>query len=191
MFYAIFSKYWWFQTKRITGLLVLLQLYKEKPFGQFLIFTIYQNYTFAITPFLFSNLWFLDIFFPVFLYLGKVWHNVLSWCRAPRSPGRWRGRGWNRSWFSCVRRSHTALDRAPTQSMTTNRHPLWRKHNEGKSYFGQLSNTRPVYKGANRILKAILDHNLLPDWVCVFTSIATTMGLFTQERIMFWKSFAF
>ena len=31
-FYAIFSEYWWFQTKRFTGLLELVQLYKQNLF---------------------------------------------------------------------------------------------------------------------------------------------------------------
>ena len=41
-FYAIFSKYWWFQTKLFTRFLELMQLYKQSPF---FIFTICQNYT--------------------------------------------------------------------------------------------------------------------------------------------------
>ena len=44
-FYAIFSENWWFQTKRFTGLLELIQLYKQNPLDKFLILTIYQNYT--------------------------------------------------------------------------------------------------------------------------------------------------
>ena len=49
-FYAIFSKYWWFQTKLFTRLLELIhvQLYKQNPVEKFLIFTIYQNYTMAL-----------------------------------------------------------------------------------------------------------------------------------------------
>ena len=48
-FYAIFSKYWWFQTKRFAGLLEIVQLYKQNPLEKFFIFTIYQNYTLALT----------------------------------------------------------------------------------------------------------------------------------------------
>ena len=47
-FYAIFSKYWWFQTKWLTGLLELVQLYKQNPLEKFFIFTTYQNYTLAL-----------------------------------------------------------------------------------------------------------------------------------------------
>ena len=43
-FFTIFSKYWWFQTKWFTGLLELLQIYKQNPLEKFFIFTIYQNY---------------------------------------------------------------------------------------------------------------------------------------------------
>ena len=43
--YAIFSEKLWFQTKRFTGLLELIQLYKQNPLEKCLIFTIYQNYT--------------------------------------------------------------------------------------------------------------------------------------------------
>ena len=46
-FYAIFSENWWFQTKRFTGLLELVQLYKQNPLEKFFIFTIYQTYTLA------------------------------------------------------------------------------------------------------------------------------------------------
>ena len=48
-FNAIFSEYWWFQTKWFTGLLELVQLYKQNPLEKFVIFTIYQNYTVALT----------------------------------------------------------------------------------------------------------------------------------------------
>ena len=41
-FYAIFSENWWFQTKRFTGLLELIQLYKQNPLEKFFIFTIYN-----------------------------------------------------------------------------------------------------------------------------------------------------
>ena len=34
--------------KRFTGLLELIQLYKQKPLEIFVIFTIYQNYTLAL-----------------------------------------------------------------------------------------------------------------------------------------------
>ena len=44
-FYAIFSENLWFQTKRFTGLLELIQLYKQNPLEKFFVFTIYQNYT--------------------------------------------------------------------------------------------------------------------------------------------------
>ena len=47
-FYAIFSESWWFQTKRFTGLLELLQLYKQDPLEKFFILTIFQNYTLAL-----------------------------------------------------------------------------------------------------------------------------------------------
>ena len=36
-FYAVFSKYWWFQTKLFTGLLELIQLYKQSPLEKILI----------------------------------------------------------------------------------------------------------------------------------------------------------
>ena len=36
------------QTKRFTGLLELMQLYKQNPLEKVLIFTIYQNYTLAL-----------------------------------------------------------------------------------------------------------------------------------------------
>ena len=49
-FYAIFSQNWWFQTKRFTGLLDLIQLNKQNPLEKFFIFTIYQNYTLALKP---------------------------------------------------------------------------------------------------------------------------------------------
>ena len=45
---AVFSENWWFQTKRFTGLLELIQLYKQKPLEKIFIFTIYQNYTLAL-----------------------------------------------------------------------------------------------------------------------------------------------
>ena len=48
-FYAIFSGNWWFQTKRFTGLLELIQPYKQNPLEKFFIFTIYQNYTLALS----------------------------------------------------------------------------------------------------------------------------------------------
>ena len=43
-------------------------------------------------------------------------------------------------------------------------------------------NTGPVYKGANHVLKAISDHDLLSDWVrrselCTFTSIANAVPI--------------
>ena len=47
-FYAIFSENSWFQRKIFTGLLVLVQLYKQNSLEQFFIFTIYQNYTLAL-----------------------------------------------------------------------------------------------------------------------------------------------
>ena len=47
-FYAIFSENWWFQTKIFTGLLELIQLYKQRPL-EFFSFTIYQNYTLALS----------------------------------------------------------------------------------------------------------------------------------------------
>ena len=34
--------------KRVTGLLELIQLYKQDPLEKFFIFTIYQNYTLAL-----------------------------------------------------------------------------------------------------------------------------------------------
>ena len=43
-FYAIFSKYWWFQTKWFIGLLELVQLYKQNSLEKIFTFTIYQNY---------------------------------------------------------------------------------------------------------------------------------------------------
>ena len=45
---AFFSENWWFQTKRFTGLLELIKLYKQNPLDKFFIFTIYQNYTLAL-----------------------------------------------------------------------------------------------------------------------------------------------
>ena len=45
---AVFSEFGWFQTKQFTGLLELLQLYKETPLEKIFIFTIYQNYTLAL-----------------------------------------------------------------------------------------------------------------------------------------------
>ena len=48
-FYAISSKYSWFQTKWFTRLVELIQLYKPNPLDFFFsIFTIYQNYTLAL-----------------------------------------------------------------------------------------------------------------------------------------------
>ena len=47
-FYAIFSENWWFQKKRLRGLLELIQIYKQNSLEKFLIFTIYQNYTLAL-----------------------------------------------------------------------------------------------------------------------------------------------
>ena len=38
----------WFQTKRFTGLLEPIQLYKQNPLQTFFIFTIHQNYTLAL-----------------------------------------------------------------------------------------------------------------------------------------------
>ena len=52
LFYAIFSEN---STKRFTGLLELIQLYKQNPFENIFIFTIYQNYTLALTKQLVSN----------------------------------------------------------------------------------------------------------------------------------------
>ena len=40
-----------FRQKRFTGLLELVQLYKQNPFEKFLNFTIYQNYTLALMQF--------------------------------------------------------------------------------------------------------------------------------------------
>ena len=37
-----------FQTKRFTGLLELIQLYKQTPLEKFSIFTIYPNYTLSL-----------------------------------------------------------------------------------------------------------------------------------------------
>ena len=47
-FYAIFSENWWFQTKRFTGLLELIKIYKQNPPEKFFIFTIYPNYALAL-----------------------------------------------------------------------------------------------------------------------------------------------
>ena len=44
-----FQNIQWFQTKCFTRLLELLQLYKQNPLEKFLIFTIYQKYTLALT----------------------------------------------------------------------------------------------------------------------------------------------
>ena len=38
----------WFQTKIFTGLLELIQLYKQDPLEKIFIFNIYQNYTLAL-----------------------------------------------------------------------------------------------------------------------------------------------
>ena len=48
--FAIFSKYWWFQTKRFTRLLEFIKLYKQNSLeiSLFFIFTTYQNYTSAL-----------------------------------------------------------------------------------------------------------------------------------------------
>ena len=46
-----FEKNVWFQAKRFTGLLELIQCYKQTPFEKIFIFTIYQNYTFALRLF--------------------------------------------------------------------------------------------------------------------------------------------
>ena len=43
-----FLKYWWFQTK-LTGLLELVQLYKQITLEKIFILTVYQNYTLALT----------------------------------------------------------------------------------------------------------------------------------------------
>ena len=55
---AIFSKYWWFQIKRLTGLLELMQLYKHNPLENFFFFTIYQNYNYTLA--FISNTFFLN-----------------------------------------------------------------------------------------------------------------------------------
>ena len=57
VFFAIFSEYWWFQTKLFTGLLEFIINsidIKQNPLQKIFIFTIYQNYTLALT------LWSLD-----------------------------------------------------------------------------------------------------------------------------------
>ena len=47
---------WRFQTKRVTGLLELVQFYKQDPLEKFVIFTIYQNYfTWSVTKELFNK----------------------------------------------------------------------------------------------------------------------------------------
>ena len=49
--FAIFSKYWWFQTKQFTRLLEFIKLYKQNPLEKIFIFTLYQNYTLALMLF--------------------------------------------------------------------------------------------------------------------------------------------
>ena len=49
VFYASFSENLWFQTIRFTGLLELVQLYKQNQLDKIFIFTIYQNYTLDLT----------------------------------------------------------------------------------------------------------------------------------------------
>ena len=46
--YAFFSENWWFQTKRFTWLLGLLQLYEQNPLEKCFIFTSYSNCTLAL-----------------------------------------------------------------------------------------------------------------------------------------------
>ena len=48
MYFAIFSKYWWFQTKQFTRLLEFIKVYKQNPLDKF-IFTMYQNFTLTLT----------------------------------------------------------------------------------------------------------------------------------------------
>ena len=55
-FYAIFLENCWFQTKRFTGLLELIQLFKLNPLEKFFIFTIYQNYTLALKHVFFPSI---------------------------------------------------------------------------------------------------------------------------------------
>ena len=45
---AVFSNFWWFQTKLFTGLLQLIKLYKQNPLEEIFISTIYPNYTLAL-----------------------------------------------------------------------------------------------------------------------------------------------
>ena len=42
------QKIYGFRQKKITGLLELIQLYKQSPLEKFFLFTIYQNYTLAL-----------------------------------------------------------------------------------------------------------------------------------------------
>ena len=46
----------WFQTKQFTRLLELIQLYKQNPLEKCFFFTIYKNYTLALTFIMFTNL---------------------------------------------------------------------------------------------------------------------------------------
>ena len=47
-FMQLFWNYGWFHTKWFTGLLELVQLYKQNPLQKFFVFTIYQNLTLAL-----------------------------------------------------------------------------------------------------------------------------------------------
>ena len=46
--YSFLRKFKWFQTNRFTGLLELIQLYKQDQLEKYFIFTIYHNYTLAL-----------------------------------------------------------------------------------------------------------------------------------------------
>ena len=58
-----FCRNWRFQTNIFTGLLELIQLYKQNPLEKFFIFTIYQNYTLALS---FNDLLFYSRVFKIF-----------------------------------------------------------------------------------------------------------------------------
>ena len=42
-FYAIFSKYWWFQTKQFTRLLEFIKLYETKPIRELFLFSLFTK----------------------------------------------------------------------------------------------------------------------------------------------------
>ena len=84
LFYAVSSKFSWFQTKRFTGLLELIKLYKQNSLEEILIFTIYQNYTLALIDTVYRQgiMHALDMDPSLFIH---VWWNITSWIQFPSS----------------------------------------------------------------------------------------------------------